>query len=206
MIGLLGRKKGMSSIFDQNGKNTPVTVIEAGPCPVVQVKTEQIDGYSAFQLGFDSTREKLVTRPLRGHFKKSLTKPVKLLREFRNMDCEYKAGDTIRADIFKPGDMVDVTGMPKGRGFAGVIKRHGFHSPNQTHGTHEAFRGPGSIGSASFPARVWPGQKMPGRMGGRNVTVKNLRVLKVDTDKGLVVVKGAVPGAPGGYLFIKKNR
>jgi len=130
--------------------------------------------------------------------------PHRILREFRNFTGEHKPGDVLQVDLFKPGDLVNVTGVSKGRGFAGVIKRHGFSRPGQTHGTHEAFRGPGSIGAASFPARVWPGQKMPGRMGGKRFTVKNLVVIKVDPDSGLMMVKGAVPGAPGGIVNIRK--
>ncbi|MCF7810354.1 50S ribosomal protein L3 [bacterium] len=204
MIGLLGRKKGMASIFTPNGGQIPVTVLEAGPCPVVQVKTVERDKYKAVQLAFDPIRPKLVNRPLTGHFEKANLEPHRLLKEFRDFEGDYNSGDVLKADIFKDGDIIHVTGISKGRGFAGVIKRHGFSRPNQTHGTHEAFRGPGSIGQASYPARVWPGKKMPGRMGGTRVTVKNLFIMKVDADKGLILVRGAVPGAPGSYVSLHK--
>jgi len=205
MIGLLGRKKGMSAIFDNKGRHSAVTVIEAGPCPVVQIKTQKTDGYEALQLGFDPVRPRRVTKPVMGHFEKNKLQPHRLLREFRNFDTERKVGDVLKVDLFQPGDKVDVTGISKGRGFTGVIKRHGFHRPVQSHGTHEKFRGGGSVGAASYPARVWPGHKMPGRMGGKGVTVKNLLVMKIDADKGLMIIKGHVPGAANGYLFIRKR-
>lgn len=205
MIGLIGRKKGMSAVFDDSGKNIPVTIIEAGPCPVVQVKTEDTDRYNALQVGFDPVRPKLTTRPRIGHFKRAELEPYRILQEFKDFDGQYKPGDILKADLFKTGDLIEVTGVSKGKGFAGVIKRHGFSRPNQSHGTHEAFRGPGSIGAASYPARVWPGQKMPGRLGGKRVTVKNLRVVKVDVERGLLLVKGAVPGAPGSFISIRKK-
>ena len=205
MIGLLGRKKGMTAIYGDNGKQIPVTVIEAGPCPVIQVKNEKTDGYEALQLGFDPIKSKSLTKPQLGHLAKHNTAPHRLLSEFRNFDGDSKTGDVLKVDLFKPGDIVEVTGISKGRGFAGVVKRHGFHMPVQSHGTHESYRGTGSIGNASSPSRVWPGKKMPGRMGGINVTVKNLRVIRVDVEHDLIVVKGAVPGATGGYLHIRKR-
>ncbi|NQU05691.1 MAG: 50S ribosomal protein L3 [Calditrichaeota bacterium] len=204
MIGLLGRKKGMASVFVHDGKQIAVTVLEVGPCPVVQVKTTERDKYNSIQLAFDPIRPKLVNRPASGHFESAGVIPHRLLREFRDFEGEYKAGDVLKADIFKDGDIVHVTGVSKGRGFAGVIKRHGFTRPNQSHGTHEAFRGPGSIGQASYPARVWPGKRMPGRMGGARVTIKNLPVVKVDVEKSLIMVKGAVPGPPGSYISLRK--
>jgi large subunit ribosomal protein L3 len=204
MIGLLGRKKGMASIFDTNGSQIAVTVVEAGPCPVVQVKTIERDKYNAVQLAFDPVRPKLVNRPRTGHFEKASVGPHRLLREFRDFVGDYNAGDLLKADIFKDGDLIQVTGISKGRGFAGVIKRHGFTRPNQSHGTHESFRGTGSIGQASSPARVWPGKKMPGRMGNAKITVKNLSIVKVDVEKGLIMVKGAIPGAPGSYVSLRK--
>lgn len=206
MIGLLGRKKGMGAIFDETGRQTPVTVIEVGPCPVVQVKSDDKDGYSALQIGFDQIKQKHATIPVINHFKRAGLEPYRVLHEFRNFEGEHKIGEVLKVDLFQPGDYVEITGVSKGRGFAGVIKRHGFSRPNQSHGTHESFRGGGSIGAASYPARVWPGHKMPGRMGNRKVTVKNLHVVKVDTDNGLLLVKGSIPGARGGYLSIRKTR
>ncbi len=197
----------MSAVFDELGRQIPVTLLEVGPCPVIQVKTEKTDEYSALQLAFDEVRPKVLNKPKLGHLKKAKAGNYRRLREFRNFDGDYKTGDVIKvADLFKTGDMVTVTGVSKGRGFTGVIKRHNFSRPGQTHGTHEAFRGPGSIGQASYPARVWPGKKMPGRMGGVSVTVKNLRIIRIDADKGLMIVKGAVPGASGGWLRISKAR
>jgi len=204
MIGLLGRKKGMASVF-KDGKLTAVTVLEVGPCPVVQVKTISKDKYEALQIAFDPIRPKLVTRPRAAHFSKAGVQPHRILREFRNFDGDYKVGDVLKVNLFELGDKIDVIGVSKGRGFTGVIKRHGFTRPNQSHGTHEAFRGPGSIGNASSPARVWPGKRMPGRMGGDRVTIKNLTVIKVDTENDLMMVKGAIPGAPGGLIRVRKT-
>ncbi len=203
MIGLLGRKKGMAAVFE-DGRHTAVTVLEVGPCPVVQVKTSDRDSYNAIQLAFEPIRPKLVTKPRAGHFGKSGVEPHRVLSEFRDFSGDYKPGDILKVDLFEPGDTVHVTGVSKGRGFTGVVKRYGFKTPNQTHGTHESFRGTGSIGAGSSPARVWPGKKMPGRMGGVRVTTKNLKVLRVDSENGLMVVKGAVPGATGGLIRIRK--
>jgi len=204
MIGLLGRKKGMASIFD-DGKLTAVTILEVGPCPVVQIKTAQRDRYNALQLAFEPVRPKLANRPLIGHFERAGVEPYRVLVEFRNFSGDYKPGDVLNVGLFESGDVVDITGISKGRGFAGVVKRYGFSCPPQSHGTHEQFRGPGSIGNASYPGRVWPGKRMPGRMGGNRITVKNLRVLKIDTEKGMMLVKGAIPGAPGGLVRIRKS-
>jgi len=206
MIGLLGKKKGMSALFDK-GRYTPVTVLEVGPCPVVRViENKKPDGseYRALQLGFDATTEKKLNKPDAGQFKKSGATPQKVLREFKNFPGEHKAGDLLTVELFKVGDKVDVIGVSKGHGYTGVIKRHHFGRPNQTHGTHEAFRGPGSIGSHSYPARTWPGQRMAGRDGGDRVTVKNLVVVNVDVENGLLLVRGAVPGAPGGLVTVRK--
>lgn len=205
MIGLLGKKLGMSAIYDDKGRYTAVTAIKAGPCPVVQVKTAAKDGYSALQLGFGAIRSKLVNKPEQGHFKKHNVELQRKLHEIRDFDGDRQVGEVLKVDLFQPGDVINVTGVSKGRGFAGVIKRHGYHRPNQTHGTHEAFRGGGSIGQASYPARVWPGTKMPGHMGNHKVTVKNLVVLRIDAEQGILLVKGAVPGAAGGILVIKKK-
>jgi large subunit ribosomal protein L3 len=204
MITLLGRKKGMGGIFDESGRHTPVTVLEVGPCPVVQVKTPERDGYSAVQIGFEAQRPKSLTKPAAGHFKRAGVEPLHTLHEFRYSNGDLKEGDVINVSHFKPGDIVIVVANSKGRGFAGVIKRHNFGSPPATHGTHEIFRGTGSIGQHSYPARVWPGMKMPGRMGGKQVTVKGLLVVDVDTDNGLLMVRGAVPGAPGGLVSVRK--
>mgnify|MGYP002725689887 CR=1 FL=1 len=205
MIGIIGTKKGMASVYDDGGKRIAVTVIEAGPCAVTQVKTSDTDGYDALQLGFGDIRNKLVTKPLQGHFKKSSQKLYRHLHEFRNFSEEHNAGDVLTVEMFKPGDKVDLSGKSKGRGFAGVIKRHGFHTPPKTHGTHEKFRGGGSVGAASYPAKVWKGHKMPGHMGNQMLTVKNLRVVSVDVENSLLVIKGAVPGVNGSYLYIKRN-
>ncbi len=205
MIGLLGKKRGMSAIFD-NGRLSPVTVIEVGPCPVVQVKTIDSDGYNAVQLGFGKKDPKRTIKPAAGQFKKAGVEPVKVLREFRDFPGEVTPGQIFTLDIFKVGEKVDIIGVSKGKGFTGVIKRHNFHRPNQTHGTHEAFRHGGSIGQHSDPARTWPGMKMAGRSGGGRVTTKNLQIIGLDPANSLVLVRGAVPGAPGGILTICKAK
>jgi large subunit ribosomal protein L3 len=206
MIGLLGKKLSMTRIFDDQGRVVPVTVIEAGPCHVTQVKTPEADGYHAVQLGFGSRREILLTKPLLGHLKKSDAPPVALIREFRQAEAvEVQPGDTLTVEQFQVGDKVHVTGISKGRGFAGVMKRHGFHGHKASHGTHESFRGPGSIGSSASPSRVFKGKRMPGHMGVDRVTVRNLTVIKVDQENNLLLVKGAVPGARNGWLEIRKQ-
>jgi large subunit ribosomal protein L3 len=205
MSGLIGKKVGMTSIFDDQGKNIPCTVIEVGPCVVTQVRTEEVDGYNALQLGFDDKKEKQTTKALKGHFKKAGTVAKKRVVEFKGFDKEYKLGDTITVDLFEEGEFVDVTGTSKGKGFQGVVKRHGFAGVGQaTHGQHNRLRAPGSIGAASYPARVFKGMRMAGRMGGDTVKVQNLRVLKVVADKNLLVVKGAVPGHKNSYVIIQK--
>lgn len=205
MSGLIGRKIGMTSLFDANGKNIPCTVIECGPCVVTQVRTEEVDGYTALQLGFDDKAEKRTTSALNGHFKKAGTSAKKKVVEFAGFDEEYKLGDAITVDLFEEGEFVDVTAISKGKGFQGVVKRHGFAGVGQaTHGQHNRLRAPGSIGAASYPARVFKGMRMAGRMGGENVKVQNLRVLKVSTDKNLLVVKGCVPGHKNAYITIEK--
>jgi len=206
MIGLLGKKKGMSAIFD-NGRYTPVTVLEVGPCrvlKVIHVKRSGLPDYNSIQLGFDVVAEKRLIKPVAGQFKKLGVEPSRYVREMRDFPGEHQTGEALTVGLFKVGDKVDVIGVSKGKGYAGVIKRHHFGRPNQTHGTHEAFRGPGSIGSHSYPARTWPGQKMAGRMGGDRVTVKNLTVVGVDEDKSLLLVRGAIPGAPGGLITVRK--
>ncbi|NIJ45814.1 large subunit ribosomal protein L3 [Wenyingzhuangia heitensis] len=194
----------MTSIFDENGKNIPCTVIQAGPCVVTQVRTEEVDGYSAIQLGFDDKSDKNTTKALQGHFAKAGTTSKKKVVEF-SFDEELNLGDTVGVDLFVEGEFVDVSGISKGKGFQGVVKRHGFAGVGQaTHGQHNRLRAPGSIGAASYPARVFKGMRMAGRMGGDQVKVENLRVLKVVADKNLIVVKGCVPGAKNSYLTIEK--
>ena len=205
MSGLIGKKVGMTSIFDENGKNIPCTVIEAGPCVVTQVRTEEVDGYNALQLGFDDKAEKRANKAEKGHYKKAGTSPKKKVVEFRDFEGEFKLGDTIGVDLFQEGEFVDVVGTSKGKGFQGVVKRHGFGGVGQsTHGQHNRLRAPGSIGAASYPARVFKGLKMAGQMGNERVTVQNLRVLKVVPEKNLIVVKGCVPGHKNAYITIEK--
>ncbi len=207
MSGILGKKIGMTSIFDENGQAVPCTVIEAGPCYVTQVKTKERDGYDAVQLGFDEKKERLTTKPLRGHFAKAKVKVMNLIREFRNFNGQpLKQGEEVRVDQFHQGDIVSVTGKSKGRGFQGVVKRHHFGGVGMTtHGQSDRVRAPGSIGSSSYPSRVFKGMRMAGRMGFEQVTVRNLRVLKVVPESNLIIVKGSVPGAINGYLEIVKE-
>ena len=205
MSGLIGKKIGMTSIFDANGKNMPCTVLEVGPCVVTQVRTEEVDGYTALQLGFDDKTEKSATKADLGHAKKAGTSVKRKVAEFKGFDEEYKLGDTITVEHFSEGEFVDVSGTSKGKGFQGVVKRHGFAGVGQaTHGQHNRLRAPGSIGAASYPARVFKGMKMAGRMGTDTVKVQNLRVLKVVTEKNLLVVKGCIPGAKNAYVTIQK--
>ena len=205
MSGLIGKKIGMTSIFDENGKNMPCTVIQAGPCVVTQVRTEEKDGYEAVQLGFDDKTEKSATKAELGHAKKAGTSVKRKVAEFQGFDEEYKLGDTITVEHFEAGEFVDVTGTSKGEGFQGVVKRHGFGGVGQaTHGQHNRLRAPGSIGAASYPARVFKGMRMAGRMGTDTVKVQNLRVLKVVADQNLIVVKGCVPGHKNAYVKIEK--
>jgi large subunit ribosomal protein L3 len=205
MSGLIGRKIGMTSLFDENGKNIPCTVIEAGPCVVTQVRTEEVDGYSALQLGFDDKKAKSSNKSLDGHFKKAGTTAKKKVVEFQGFEGEYKLGDSISVSHFEEGEFVDVSGVSKGKGFQGVVKRHGFAGVGQaTHGQHNRLRAPGSIGAASYPARVFKGLRMAGRMGGDKVKVQNLRVLKVVAEKNLLVVKGAIPGHKNAFVTIQK--
>ena len=205
MSGLIGKKIGMTSIFDENGKNMPCTVIQAGPCVVTQVRTEDKDGYEAVQLGFDDKTEKSANKAEMGHAKKAGTSVKKKVVEFQGFEAEYKLGDTITVAHFEEGEFVDITGTSKGKGFQGVVKRHGFAGVGQsTHGQHNRLRAPGSIGAASYPARVFKGMKMAGRMGTDTVKVQNLRVLKVVADQNLLVVKGCVPGHKNAYVKIEK--
>ena len=203
MSGLIGRKIGMTSLFDENGKNIPCTVIEAGPCVVTQVRTKEVDGYEALQLGFDD--KKTVGKAAEGHAKKAGTVAKRKVVEFQGYNEDYKLGDSVTVEHFKEGEFVDIAGTSKGKGFQGVVKRHGFGGVGQaTHGQHNRLRAPGSIGAASYPARVFKGMKMAGRMGGERVKVENLKVLKVVADKNLLVVKGCVPGHKNSYVIISK--
>ena len=205
MSGLIGKKIGMTSIFDESGKNRPCTVIKVGPCVVTQVRTEDKDGYDAVQLGFDDKTEKSANKAEIGHSKKAGTSVKKKVIEFQGFDSEYKLGDVITVDHFEEGEFVDITGTSKGKGFQGVVKRHGFAGVGQaTHGQHNRLRAPGSIGAASYPARVFKGMRMAGRMGTDTVKVQNLKVLKVIADQNLLVVKGCVPGHKNAYLKIEK--
>jgi large subunit ribosomal protein L3 len=205
MSGIIGKKVGMTSIFDANGKNIPCTVIEAGPCVITQVKTPETDGYNALQLGFEDQKESRVNKPTMGHFKKAGAAPKKKLVEFRDFDGEHKLGDAITVEIFEEGEFVDVAGTSKGKGFQGVVKRHGFGGVGDaTHGQHNRMRAPGSIGAASYPARVFKGMRMAGQMGNKRVKVTNLQVMKVFPEKNLLVVKGAIPGPKNSYVIVEK--
>ncbi|MBN2743731.1 MAG: 50S ribosomal protein L3 [Marinilabiliaceae bacterium] len=205
MPGIIGKKIGMTSVFGADGKSYPCTVIEAGPCIVTQVKTLDNDGYEAVQLAFDDKKEKNTTKPMVGHFQKAGTEPKTKLVEFKGFDQALNLGDVISVDLFEENSFVDITGVSKGKGFQGVVTRHGFGGVGgQTHGQHNRGRAPGSVGASSFPSRVFPGMRMAGRTGGDNVKVENLRVLKVIPENNLIVVKGSVPGAKGSYLIIEK--
>ena len=205
MSGLIGKKIGMTSLFDEKGKNMPCTVIEAGPCVVTQVRTDAVDGYEAVQLGFEDKSEKHVVKSEAGHFKKANTKVKKKVVEFQNFEEDLKLGDKINVEHFKVGDFVDVSGISKGKGFQGVVKRHGFAGVGQsTHGQHNRLRAPGSIGAASYPARVFKGMRMAGQTGNSKIKVLNLRVIKVIPEKNLLVIKGCVPGHKNSYVIIQK--
>lgn len=205
MSGLIGKKIGMTSLFDENGKNIPCTVLEVGPCVVTQVRTKAVDGYEALQLGFDDKAEKRANKAEIGHAKKAGTSPKKKLVEFLNFSGDHQLGDTLDVSLFNEGEFIDVIGTSKGKGFQGVVKRHGFAGVGQsTHGQHNRLRAPGSIGAASYPARVFKGLRMAGRMGGETVTVENLQVVKVDAEKNILVVKGCVPGHKNAYVTVQK--
>jgi large subunit ribosomal protein L3 len=205
MSGLIGRKIGMTSIYDANGKNIPCTVIEAGPCVVTQVRTNEVDGYAALQLGFDDKAEKRSDKAAIGHFKKAGTAPKKFVAEFKEFKGDYKLGDVVDVNHFEEGEFVDVSATSKGKGFQGVVKRHGFGGVGQaTHGQHNRLRAPGSVGASSYPSRVFKGIRMAGQMGAETVTVQNLQVLKVVQEKNLIIVKGCVPGHKNGYVILHK--
>jgi large subunit ribosomal protein L3 len=204
MPGLIGKKIGMTSIFSVEGKALPCTMIEAGPCVVTQIKTQDRDGYEAVQLGFGSKKEKNTPNALKGHFKKAKTEPQSELVEFKNFE-ELNLGDVVNVEIFEEGEYVDVVGTSKGKGFQGVVKRHNFAGVGQaTHGQHNRLRAPGSIGAASYPAKVFKGMKMAGQMGNARVKTPNLQVLKVIADKNIIIVKGSIPGANGSTVTIRK--
>ena len=203
--GIIGKKLGMTQIFADNGAAIPVTVIEAGPCFVVQKKTTEVDGYDAVQLGYSDLREKLVTKPAAGHFKKAGVSAKRHLKEFRLDDAaSMNVGDVVAADTFAAGEKVDITGITKGRGYTGTVKRWGNHILRMTHGTGPIHRQPGSMGVID-PARIFKNKKMPGQYGNEQVTVLNLEIIKIDAEKGLIAVKGAVPGAKGGIVFIRDS-
>ncbi|MCF8378197.1 MAG: 50S ribosomal protein L3 [Bacteroidales bacterium] len=207
MSGIIGKKIGMTSLFDGDGKNIPCTVIEAGPCVVTQVKTKSNDGYDAIQLAFDDKKDKHTTNALKGHFAKAGVSPKKVVAEFTRFEAGHtkKFGDILGADIFIEGEYIDVVGISKGKGFQGVVKRHNFKGVNDaTHGQHNRGRAPGSIGASSWPSRVFKGMRMAGRMGGDNVKIINLQVLKIHPEKNVVVVKGAVPGPNGSYVKLER--
>jgi len=206
-IGILGKKVGMTQVFQPDGSFGPVTVIQAGPCTVVQKKTQEKEAYNAVQVGFEDKKEKRTPKPMQGHFKKNNVTPKKFLREFRLDEkeiAEIETGAEIKADLFKVGDRVDVTGFSKGRGFTGVMKRHNFSGFDAGHGTHECFRHGGSIGQASFPGRVFKGVGMPGRYGNEKVTAQSLQVLDVKPEQNLILVKGSIPGPNSRYVIVQK--
>ncbi|MCM1020958.1 MAG: 50S ribosomal protein L3 [Muribaculum sp.] len=205
MPGLLGKKIGMTSVFSADGKNVPCTVIEVGPCVVTQVKTVETDGYAALQLGFEDKKEKHTSCPMQGHFKKAGVEPKRYLAEFKGFNKEYALGEAITVEMFEENDFVDIVGTSKGKGYQGVVKRHGFGGVGQaTHGQHNRARKPGSIGACSYPAKVFKGMRMAGQMGNEKVTVQNLQVIKVIADHNLLLIKGSVPGHKGSILLIEK--
>ena len=205
MSGIIGKKVGMTSIFDDSGKNIPCTVIEAGPCVVTQVRSVDTDGYAAVQLAYGEKKEKHTSGPLKGHFEKAGTTPKRKLVEFKTFTDEKSLGDVISVDIFAAGDFVDVVGTSKGKGFQGVVKRHGFGGVGmQTHGQHNRLRAPGSLGASSWPSRVFKGMRMAGQTGNVRVKVQNLEVVKVYPEQNLLVVKGSIPGAKGSFVIVDK--
>ena len=205
MKGIIGKKIGMTSIFDPNGKQTACTIIEAGPCVVTQVKTQDTDGYSALQVAFGDKKEKRTLGAEKAHFAKANTSAKSFVKEFRNSSLERNIGDTITVDIFAEGDKVEIVGTTKGKGFQGVVKRHGFHGVGEaSHGQHDRQRAPGSIGGSSYPSRVFKGMRMAGRMGSDRVKLKGLKILKIFPDKNYILVSGSVPGHNGSIVLIQK--
>lgn len=204
MSGIIGKKVGMTSLYNEDGRNIPCTVIEAGPCVVTQIRTVEKDGYSAVQLGYDEAKEKNTPAPLKGHFVKAGVSPKRKLVEFKGFEDEKQLGEVVDVTIFEEGEYVDVVGTSKGKGFQGVVKRHGYAGAASSHGQQSVLRAGGSIGAASTPGRIFKGKKMAGRMGGDRVKVQNLQVMKIFPEKNLVVVSGSVPGAKGSYVIIDK--
>jgi large subunit ribosomal protein L3 len=206
--GLIGRKRGMTQVFGEDGNRIPVTVVEAGPCAVVGVRTKASHGYDALELGFEPAKKKAVTKPMAGHYKKVAATPMRVLREIRLQKTEnvaaYQVGQALTVDLFSPGELVDVVGVTKGKGFQGGVKRHGWYGGDATHGSM-FHRAPGSIGASSDPSRVWPGHHLPGRMGGERATVLNLPVVRVLPEQHLILLRGAVPGPTGGLVVVRKS-
>jgi large subunit ribosomal protein L3 len=205
MSGIIGKKVGMTSVYNAEGKNIPCTVIQAGPCVVTQVKTVEIDGYASVQLAYDEKKDKNTSKPMKGHFAKANTTAKKKLVEFKKFNDAKTIGEVITAELFVEGDLIDVVGTSKGKGFQGVVKRHGFGGVGgQTHGQHNRLRAPGSLGASSWPSRVFKGMRMAGRMGGDRVKIQNLEILKVYPEQNLLVVSGSIPGAKGSYVIVDK--
>ncbi len=207
MSGIIGKKVGMTSVFSANGKYIPCTVIEAGPCVVTQVKTLEKDGYASVQLAFDEKKEKHTSSAMKGHFAKAATTPKRRIVEFKHFEAEKTLGETVSVELFAEGDFVDIVGTSKGKGWQGVVKRHGFSGvghANKSHGQHDRERAPGSLGASSWPSRVFKGMRMGGRMGGDRVKTQNLQVIKVIAEKNLLIIKGSVAGAKGSYVTIEK--
>lgn len=205
MSGLLGKKIGMTSIYDEDGKNIPCTVIQAGPCVVTQVRTKEVDGYEAIQLAYEDKKDKHTTNAMKGHFAKAQTSPKRYLAEFSRFEEKKKFGDILTVDVFREGEFIDVVGTSKGKGFQGVVKRYNFKGVNDaTHGQHNRLRAPGSIGASSYPSRVFKGMRMGGRMGGNRVKLINLQVMKIIPEKNVVVVKGAVPGSNNSLVILER--
>lgn len=205
MSGIIGKKVGMTSVYNADGKNIPCTVIEAGPCVVTQVRTVEKDGYEAIQLAYDEKKEKNTSKPMKGHFAKAGTTPKRKLVEFKGFADAKAIGDVLNVELFSEGDLVDVVGTSKGKGFQGVVKRHGFAGVGgQTHGQHNRLRAPGSLGASSWPSKVFKGMRMAGRMGSDRVKIQNLQILKVYPEQNLLVVSGSVPGAKGSYVILEK--
>lgn len=207
MSGLLGKKIGMTSVYDASGKMVPCTVIEAGPCVVTQIRTKEKDGYDAIQLSFDEAKEKNVNKPMMGHFKKANTTPKRIMAEFTRFEAEHRKdfGESLGVEVFIEGEYIDVSGVSKGKGFQGVIRRHNFSGVGgTTHGQHNRLRAPGSLGASSYPSRVFPGMRMAGRLGGNKVKMINLQIVKIIPEKNILVVKGSVPGSNGSYLKIER--
>jgi large subunit ribosomal protein L3 len=207
MKGIIGKKVGMTQLFDEKGAVVPVTVIEAGPCYVTQVKTVETDGYNAIQLGFEEVAERKLTKGQKGHLQKASTPTVRRLREMRSDDAtQYNLGDVIKADIFEDGELVDVIGISKGKGFAGGVKRHGFSGGPKTHGQSDRHRATGSRGAGTTPGHTWPGSRAPGQMGNDRVTVQNLKIALVDAERNLIAIRGAVPGPRGGLVLVRASK